>query len=261
VLAALLWWAAGVAAAIAGLQPRRRLGAILLAVLGVLGVLGAVVEGGAERTLEVVHTHPAYVANEVVSKDFPVETTRAPGYAHWLAGAAFCLVLAGLGFAGLPARWPFGWAIALAYGGTALALVLEKFAAPAAAVAFRREGSIWLAAVLTAVALAEAHRNVFVYAAVLLLMIDVLWLPSAAFSTVATLHELGTSLDVHGIEYCAHRLAGTPLELVPKSAEQLWYLVFAPLLVVYPVLTWLSAGGIGFLALMLHRERAARRAA
>jgi hypothetical protein len=38
----------------------------------------------------------------------------------------------------------------------------------------------------------------------------------------------------------------------------MWYLLWAPLLVVFPLLCWMSAGGVGFLVLMARREDAAR---
>ncbi len=253
-LGALILWSACLAAAAAGLLPRARWpGVLLLAGAGVCAAL-AVAEGSPARSLDIVLEHPAFVGNQVEPKAFLIETTEAPGYAWGLASALFCLVLGLAALAQLPARTPQLWPFVLAWGGIALALALEKLAAPAAVVAFRLHGACWLATIVAAVTLARTRPRLIVYAAVLLLLTTLIWLPAAVFGTLATRAHWGTSLDVHSIEFCAHRLARTPLTLEPGSTQQLWYLVWAPLLMVFPLVTWISAGGVGFLLLMAQRE-------
>jgi hypothetical protein len=251
VLGAFVFWAAYAAVVHAGLWPRGRAGGVVLLALAAACLCLAGVEGSEPRSLDVVYQHPAFVGNQVETKDFTIEVTQAPGYGHWLAGATFCAIA----LTRIPSAWPLVWAIAFAWLGTALALALEKLAAPPAVIALRLHGAAWLASILAAVAIARAFPRLLAYAAVLLLMINMIWLPSAVFGTLATQSAWGTSLDVHSIEFCAHRLAGTPLTLAPGSTEQLQHLLWLPLLVVFPLLSWFSAGGVGFLVLMAKRQR------
>ncbi len=253
-LGALILWSACLAAAAAGLVPRARWPGLLLLLGAVACAAIAVAEGSSPRSLDIVLQHPAFVGNQVESKDFLIETTDAPGYAWGLASALFCLVLSLTALAQLPARVPQLWPFLLAFGGIALALALEKLAAPAAVVAFRLHGACWLATIVAAVTLARSRPRLIAYAAVLLLVTTLIWLPAAVFGTLATHAQWGTSLDVHSVEFCAHRLARTPLTLQPGSTQQLWYLVWAPLLMVFPLVTWISAGGVGFLLMMAERE-------
>lgn len=251
-------WCAYLAATAAGLFPGRWLGGraagLVLLALAAACTLLAAAEGATLRQLHVVLQHAAYVGNKVEQKDFLIEVTQAPGWQWAAASAVFC---AGLGLAALmrlPAAGPFAWPLVLGWSGTLLALGLEKLAAPAEAIAFRMHGAIWLAAVVGGVGLARARPTLLTYALTLLLLVTALWAPAGIFGTFATHHALGTSLDVHSIEFCAHPLAHAPLTLAPGSARQLWYLLWAPVLVVFPLLTWVSAAGFGFLVLMAQRE-------
>jgi hypothetical protein len=258
VLGALALWIAFMAAAVAGIWPGARWLAFVLSACAIACAGLAVAAGTAERSLDVVHQHPAFVGNQIETKDFPIETATAPGFAWGLASALACALLAGVVWTGLPRRRPVGYAILFGWLGIALALGLEKLAAPPDVLALRMHGAAWLASIAAAVALARTRIRLVPFAAILLLIITVIWLPSAIFGTLATRGAWGTSLDVHSIEFCAHRLAGTPLTLTPGSAEQMWYLLWAPLLVVFPLLCWMSGGGVGFLVLMARREDAAR---
>ncbi|MEZ5962834.1 MAG: hypothetical protein R3F56_03205 [Planctomycetota bacterium] len=254
-------WCATLAAAAAGLFPRRRLPTVVLLAAAAFFAVQAIAEGGAQRRLEVVHEQAAYVGNQVEQKRFLVEVTRAPAWQWAAAAAAFCLFLAAAARTRLAAANPFAWPVLLAWSGIALALLLEKLAAPPEVGAYRLHGTVWLAAVAGAVLLARTRPTVAAFAATFLLLAIALWAPAGILATLATTRELGTSLDVHGIEFCAHPLGRTPLSLEPGSTQQLWYLVWTPLLVLFPLLTWLSAGGVGFLQLMLQREAAARASA
>jgi len=256
---AIMLWCAQLAAAAAGLLVGRRLPACLLLVLGGACLLLAAREGSEPRRLEVVHQHAAYVGNNVEQKDFPIEATEAPGWQWAAIGALFCGVLGLAALTRLPRAGAFAWPLLIGWSGTALALALEKLAAPAEAVVLRLQGSVWLAAIVAAVAVARDRPTVLAYALTLLVLVTALWAPAAVFGTLATQHAWGTSLDVHSIEFCAHPLARTPLTLEAGSTRQLWYLLWAPLLIVFPLLTWLSAGGFGFLLLMAQREAQRRQ--
>lgn len=258
---ALILWLAFVAAAATGMAPRARLPGVVLCACALACAGVAVFAGAGSRSLDILVQHPAFVGNSVETKDFLIETTQAPGFAWATASAVACAVLCGLAWAGIPRHAPVIWAILFGWIGITLALTLEKMAAPAAAVAFRLHGTCWLAAITAAVSLARSRPRLLPYAAVLLLIVTVIWLPSVVFGTLATRMTWGTSLDVHSIEFCAHRLAGTPLTLEPGSTTQLWYLLWAPLLMVFPILTWMSAGGVGFLVWMVQREADARAVA
>lgn len=258
--AAVLWSAYVVAAAVGlvhGHSTRRILAMILLALAGVCVAL-AFGEGTAERSLDVVHQHNAFVGNQVETKDFLIEVTQAPGWIWAAASAVFCAGMGLLALTRLPHSGPYAWPLLLAWAGTVLALGLEKLAAPPEVLAFRLHAAAWLGAVVAAVALARTGPTLGAYVLTLLVIVTAGWAPAGIFGTLATRHEWGTSLDVHAIEFCAHPLARSPLVLEPGSTKQVWFLVWAPLLVVFPLLSWLSAGGAGFLVLMTEREKTRR---
>jgi hypothetical protein len=255
--AIILWLVFLVAVGLSLVPQLGKRGAALLGgcAVGLAGL--AALAGSADQSLQVVFSYPAFVANRVESKDFIIEETIAPAYAWTLAAAAFCGLLAGLAWRGLPHRRPLTWALAFAWLGAGLALVLEKLAAPPAAVAFRLDAALWLGSIAAAVALAQRGPSLVQLGLGVAIASTALRLPIALFGTLATWQGWGTSLDVHSIEFCAHPLAQTPLTLEPGSVQQLWYLVWAQQLVVYPALTFASAGGVGFLTLMARRGREA----
>lgn len=255
---AILLWLAFLVAVGLSLAPHLAKRGVWLLVGCAVGLAAlAALAGGADQSLQVVFSYPAFVANRVENKDFIIEETVAPAYAWGSAAAAFCVLLAALTWRGLPQRRPLTWAFAFAWLGAGLALALEKLAAPPAAVAFRLDAALWLGSIAAAVALAQRGPTLLQLVFGVALTSTALRLPVALFGTFATWQGWGTSLDVHSVEFCAHPLAQTPLTLEPGSVAQLWYLVWAQQLVVYPALTFASAGGVGFLALMARRGREA----
>ena len=88
-----------------------------------------------------------------------------------------------------------------------------------------------------------------------------MWLESSG--TLATRGEWGTHLDVHGTTYFVPPGGGTSIgeiDVTPGSSEQLFWLLWAPHLIVYPLFYSMSTGGIAFLRLMWQRQREVDRA-
>jgi hypothetical protein len=255
-LPAVLLWLAGLAALAAILAAGRARAACGAALLGLgLGFLALAADAPPERTLDVTSPFPAYVGQTVERREFIVETTCAPGFAWLFAAAGFCALWAIVAFRGRPARGVALAPLLLAWTGAAQALALEKLAAPPEVLLLRLDGSAWLGAVAVAVALARARTSVLAYVLQLTVLMTVVRLPVAVFGVLATRLHFGTSLDVHGIEFCAHPLSQTPMTFQPGSFDQLANLVLVPQLLVHPVLALLSAGGIGFVVLMAARAR------
>ncbi len=254
-LAQALLWLAAVAALVAILASggvRRAAGAVLIG--AALGFLALAIDAPAERTLEVTSPFAAYVGQTVERREFVVETTRAPGFAWLFLTAGFCALWAVVAWRGRPARGVALAPLLLAWTGVALTLGLEKLAAPAEVLALRLDGSALLGAIGVAIALARSGPSLLAYFLQLVLLMTVVRLPVAVFAVLATKWGLGTSLDVHRIEFCAHPLAQTPMSFQAGSMDQLANLVFVPHLLIQPVLALLSAGGFGFLVLMAQRE-------
>lgn len=256
-LAVVLLWLAALSAVAATLAAGRTRRVAAAALTGLsLAFLALAVEAPPQRTLDVTSPFPAYVGQTVERREFVVETTTAPGYAWLFAAAGFCALWAAIGWRGRPARGVAFTPLLLAWTGVALALVFEKLAAPTEALALRLDGGALLGAVAVAIALARTGPTVLAYFLQLVVLMTVVRLPVAIFAVLATRWGLGTSLDVHRIEFCAHPLAQTPMSFQAGSLDQLANLVFVPQLLIHPVLAMLSAGGVGFVVLMAQRGAA-----
>ena len=254
----------GIAIAIGMPAHRRRIGLAVFAV-GIAALVASFVEGSADRTLEVSHRFMAEVGLNVENKEFPIETVTAPGW-HWGAlAAAFCFLWAlalRLGSAAEPgtARALAG-PLLLGFSGALLQLGFEKAAAPMELLApfdLALERALFPATVLGSMLLARPGRKVLHLVLYLTLFIAVTRLPIALFATLATRGEWGTHLDVHGTTVFVPPGGGTSIggiETEPGSTEQLFWLVWAPQLVLYPMVYMMSAGSAAFLRLMAARQR------
>jgi hypothetical protein len=243
----------------------RRPVALGLGVVGLACLATAILAGSDERTLDVSHRFSAYVGLTVQQKVFPIETARAPGWLWALVAAAFVLGWA----AWLARRAPgrpdagtvFGGALALAWTGAAGQLALEKAAAPAVLLVpfdLALERVLFPATFLAALLLARPGRKILHLVFYLALFLAVTRLPLAVFGTLATRAAWGTHLDVHGTTYFVPPGGGTTvggIEPESGSPEQLFWLVWAPHLIVYPFFYMTSAGGFAFLRLMWARQR------
>jgi hypothetical protein len=241
----------------------RRFAAVVLAGAA-LALLALAIRGrGGEAALTVTHACAAYVGSDVVSKTFVVDEASAPAW-QWPAVAALWAALWATWAAGGSRRRPrpIAGPIYLAWGGAAFLLALQKLAAPAPlalgldlAPLPPFELALWPAMLAAAILLARRETRVLTFVAHLSVTIELAHLPLAIFGTLATRQELGTYLDVHTIEHIANPLTQMSLPLEPKSEAQLAWLVWIPQLIVWPGLTMLSAGGAGFAALMLRKQR------
>lgn len=248
--------------------PRARRVAAGLLGLGALVCAGLVLSGvGGEAELIVTHSFAAYVGADIVSKAFTVDTVVAPAW-QW---PALCFLWAAAWAlwarrASIPAGSlrPLPGPLLLAWGGSALLLGLQKLAAPAPLSLGLDlppvppfELAVWPAAVAAAVRLAAYHKAVLVVLTQLSVFIALAHLPLAILGTLATQHEFGTYLDVHGIDHIANPFTRVSTPLEPGSTPQLAWLVWAPQLVMWPAFAMLSAGGVGFAAVMIPRQKTA----
>lgn len=236
------------------------------AMLGLTGAALAVaaVLGGDARTLDVTHAFAAYEGSEMVPRSFTIEQTTAPGWQWAALCAAWCWLWAGWCWrtAGndLAQSNAVAGPLLLAWGGSALILGLQKLAAPAPVALGLDLGplppfevALLPAMIAAAIGLARGRKLIHL---ILLLTICVAMahLPLAIFGTIATREELGTYLDVHGIDLIANPLTRVSTPLEPKSSEQLGWLIWAPQLLMWPAFSVLSAGGAGFAAWMMFRH-------
>ncbi|MCA8956042.1 MAG: hypothetical protein KDC87_08205 [Planctomycetes bacterium] len=261
VLLAVLQIAAVAAIAVATVLPRARtaVGVVLVGAAlasGAAALLGA----GAPRTLTVSHRFSAYVGLQVEHREFPIETTLAPGWVWGAVAAGFCLAWALWAFrqrGGGPSR-AFGAPLLLAWSGSACLLVLEKAAAPAALLApfdLAPDRVMFPATLAGALLLGRPRRRMVELLLYLVLWIAVTRLPLAVFGTVATRAALGTHLDVHATTYFVPPGTGVGIEVEPAAAQQLLWMVWIPHLLMMPFVYLLSTGGFAFLARMWHQHR------
>ncbi|MDP6928589.1 MAG: hypothetical protein QF412_02695 [Planctomycetota bacterium] len=242
----------------------RRLAGGFLALLGAL--LLVITFTGRFETIELIITHNfvAYDGQRPAPKDFVVDTAQAPAW-QWAAIALVWCFLWALWAAhrsrSQGTAHPFGAPLVLAWGGSALVLALEKSAAPATIALgigpiSRLEFAVIPATVAAALLLAQRSKDFAPLILNLSIFIALARLPLAIFGTFATTHRWGTSLDVHSIDFIANVFTQTPLELLPGSSQQLTWVLWVPQLLVWPAFTFMSAGGIGFAALMFRRAPA-----
>lgn len=258
---------AGVALA-AVFPARRRLIAAGIALAGVASLVAAGLAGTAERTLAIGHRFSAYVELRVENKLFPIEVTQAPGFAWGLCIGAFALGWAlWLGVLSRRQTGPaLGEPLALAWTGIALQLGLEKAAAPEILLApfdLAPDRVLFPATLAGAYLLARPGRKILHLVLYLTLFIAVTRLPLAVLGTLATQNAWGTHLDVHGTVYFVPPGGGTEIGAIQTAAgssEQLFWLVWAPHLLVYPMFYLMSTGGIAFLRLMWSRQQEENRA-
>ncbi|MEM7201722.1 MAG: hypothetical protein AAF628_15745 [Planctomycetota bacterium] len=231
----------------------------------VLSIRGA----AAEATLEVTHEFAAFVGSDIRSKQFVVDRATAPG---WLGP-------------GIAALWTAAWAaLAWHFGrtqrpggphpylgpllhcwtGSAIVLLLQKTAAPAPLALGLQIPSlspfaavVWPAILAASLRLANQSSRVIPFVLNLSLFVSLAHLPLAFVGTLATRGAWGTYLDVRAIDFIANPLTQVPVELVPGSTEQLAWLVWVPQLLVWPSISMLTAGGLGFAALMARRQAGA----
>lgn len=247
------WLAVAAASLPLALPARIPAARLALVILAGLGVALAAVAGGDPVQAEVVTVYPAFVGQEIQAREFPVETVTGAGYLAPLLVAAFALLCARLAPTLARPRMRLLSPVLLALLATALALLLEKAAAPRPVTAAGMHRACWLPALFAAWRIGHEAGNVLRYVLAMAVVVTAQRLPAAIFGTLATRGHWGTSLDVHGVTFCVHPIARTPLELAPGSQDQLWHLLWWPELIVFPALTLLSAGGLGFLAYMLRR--------
>ena len=252
--------------AIAGATVRpgwRRPVSLVLLLVSVASLCAAGLAWGTERALEISHTYPAYVGLEVRPKNFPIEELSGVPGPYWgVLCSLFCLpwaVWAWRGRDGAPSR-SFGPPLILGFSGVVLQLLLEKAAAPQALVApfdLGPDRAMLPATLAGALLLARPGLKITHLIAYLSVFVAVGRLPLAVFGTLATHRHWGTHLDVHGTTFFAPpgsaAVAGG-IEVSPGDPAQLFWLVWAPHLLVYPALYMMSTGGAAFLKLMWIRQ-------
>lgn len=261
-LAASLQLTAFAVVAIATVRPGlRRPGAIVLAALAALAIALATSHPG-PRNLEITHQFTAYVDLTVQAKDFPVETIQAVPAAYWgLALAAFCLAWAGwlLVQGQRPQGRAFGGPLILAWSGCALQLCMEKAAGPIELFApfdLAPDRALLPATLAGAYLLARRGGKIHHMVLYLSLFVAVTRLPLAVFGTLATQNSWGTHLDVHKATYFVPPGSnGIGIEAQAGDSQQLFWMVWAPHLVVLPALYMMSTGGLAFLSLMWQRQQ------
>jgi hypothetical protein len=239
---------------------RRRVAAGLIGVGVACGIVMAT-QGASTRTLEITHRFSAYVELQVRSKTFPIETVTADGSLWALIGLLFCgLWAAAVLLVGARVR-AFAVPLGLAWTGVACQLLLEKAAAPAILVApfdLAPDRVLFPATLACAFLLARKGRKILHLFLYLSLFIAVTRLPIALFGTLATRGEWGTHLDVHRTVFFVPPGGATsigPIEVAAGGTEQLFWLIWAPHLIVYPLFYMMSAGGFAFLRLMWQRQK------
>lgn len=242
------------AAAASIVLPRQRFwGAVVLGFAAAAFAVEAILAGTAERTLTLTTSFAAYSGNQIEQKEFVLGTEQAPAFAWAAVQSAACLTWALWCLLRAPAPGrelrvrPFGAPLVLVLGGMALVLVLEKLAAPAGIVSpLPLERAALPGTIAAAVVLARSGRKLPATLGTLSIFIGLSRLPVAIFGTIATRQQLGTSLDVHTLDFFANPLSRMTVEVAPGSTEQLAWLVWAPQLVVMPAIYMLSTGGIAF---------------
>ena len=204
-------------------------------------------------TLRVENSFPAFMENVISDKAFFIESVTAPCW-QWpaLLGGLFALwtvwLVVSFGRGKPPAVVT---AAAFVWLGVATILSLEKAAAPAELVGWIAVEVVCLFGTLCcAFLMARIGVRVRVFFAVLILFTTLVRVPIALFSAWATQHRLGTHLDVHPIRFFANWFTQESVDVAAGSSEQLLHLVWLPLLLVFPMITFLIAGGIGFAVLM-----------
>lgn len=261
-LAGLLQITAFVAVAAATVWPRlRSRAAILLFGLAAAAISLALLEPG-PRSLTITHQFPAYVELAVLPKDFVVETLQGIPASRWgLLLAGFCgawgiwlLVQRG----GQPAR-AFGAPLLLAWSGCALQLLLEKAAGPSELFLpfdLAPDRALFPATLAGALLLAQPSRKILPMVVYVALFIAVTRLPLAVFGTLATQGAWGTHLDVHDATYFVPPGGGgIGLEVQSGDSQQLFWMAWAPHLIVFPAVYMMSVGGVAFLSLMWAQQQ------
>lgn len=228
--------------------------ALALVALGCMGVALVFASEGESLTARITHTFVAYEGRRIAPKTFSVEEVSGPAW-RWVAlAAAWALGWAAWARRVAAARHAprvFGAPLALAWGGSALLLALQKAPAPepltTGLFGLPATAPATLAAVFAAAILlgrrCERVWHPFLYMALFTYLVH---LPLAIFSTLATRGQWGTYLDVHTVDFVADPMTRTPVELDPGSTTQLWVVAWFPLLVLWPGLTWMSGGGLSF---------------
>ncbi len=254
--------------AVATVAPDLRLKAIgALLVLAIGCGIGVAVAGVGDRTLEINHLFSAYVEMQVQSKEFVIETVTA-SRAVWLT---ICVGFCGFWVVVLrlsrDSARAFGVPLLLAWSGVALQLLLEKSAAPSILLSpfdLAPDRVLFPATLAGAYLLAKSGRKILHVFLYLSLFIAVTRLPLAVFGTLATRGEWGTHLDVHGTVFFVPPGGATTvgsIEVEAGGAEQLFWLIWAPHLIVYPFFYMMSTGGFAFLKMMWERQKEVDRAA
>lgn len=262
-LAALLQGAAFLAFAAALCRPSFGRSAAMVGLLAAAFCLGHGLVGPAERELTTTHTFVAYegIELEPSAVEFPTDTVTARGWLWPLPFAAVAVLFAAICWRRRAAAPPGPWLlpILLAWSAMAAWLLAQKLAAPAAVVQPAGiDRFLWPAGVAMALRLAATVKQFVPLLFHLALGAEVLRLPAALFSKVATDQRLGTSLDVSGIVDIVHPITRRQFEprLVDGSGEQQFWLIWAEHLFAYPAFHLLSYTGIAFAVWLMHRHHA-----
>ena len=256
---------AATAAALVLPQLRALVAKVLGAAAALALVAGFAFGGSAERALELTFSFAAFEGNQLSNRAFPIETTRAPGFAYALLAAAWCGAWAFALFRIRPcperpagSTHPFWAPMLLAWTGTATLLGLEKLAAPAGLVQpFAFDRILFPATAAAALLLADRCRAVILTFSWLTLFVSLSRLPIALFGTWATRSELGTSLDVHSVTFFANPFVQRTVTVEPGSTEQLAWLLWGPHLLVMPALYMMSSSGFAIARLAWIRGQSA----
>lgn len=261
-LAAFLQLTAFAVVAIATARPGlRRPGAAALVAVAALAI-GLATSHQGPRSLDITHQFTAYVGLTVQAKDFPVETLRDVPAAYWgLLLAGFCLAWAAWLYflAKRPQGRTFGGPVILAWSGCALQLCMEKAAGPIELFApfdLAPDRALLPATLAGAYLLAQRGGKILPMVLYLSLFVAVTRLPLAVFGTLASQNSWGTHLDVHTATYFVPPGSnGIGIEAQAGDSQQLFWMVWAPHLVVLPALYMMSTGGLAFLSLMWQRQQ------
>lgn len=216
--------------------------------------------GPAERSLTTEHTYAGFegAALEVSVVPFPTGTVTAPGWQWPLPFLAFAAFWA-LTLTILRDRRPGGYAMPILFGWTGLAawLGMQLLAAPAAVVQpIGIDRALWpagLAMALLAARTAKSLAGLFLGISVGVMITR---LPAALFSKYASDTQFGTSLDISSIRDIVNPLTQMQFDprLVPGSADQQFWLIWAEHLIAYPAFYTMSVAGIAFAAYMFHKH-------
>lgn len=246
---------------------RRRL-AVLFGALAVGMVVWGIVQAGTTAELQVTHLAPGYEGKSVVPEAFVVAEASAPGWGWPLLVAAGFALLAGLGWRADPSRSePFREGLLLGIAAVAVQLGLQKLAAPGPLAlgplhppAQPSEPLLVPLTIVAAMRIGWREVRFRTAALRIFLLVSLTRIPLAIAGSWLTQNQLGTWLDVHRITFFVVPLGEMPIDTTAGSQDQLMWLVWVPQLVLFPLVTILAAGGLGFMTHMFRKgkEAAAR---